>query len=186
MNLEYIRQKINIFTNGHSIEESARLYLLGLGFDRVCECKSRYAIDYIKEKYNGEKFKNLFDVLWNQKNGIPDLVAVKDGEIVFVEVKRTDGNYDDSISQNQLKWIKEHPQFRVIILAFELEVKDNDKFLEIETLKHEIKELEDLLNKLRNEREIDENMLSLLDQLETKIRERRELHKNEERTERSI
>lgn len=154
-NLEYISQKILWYGLSESIEVSAKIYLLGLGYNDVFICSEKDIEYKILSKYKSDKFKRLIQIIkgYSENNiGIPDLIAIKDENIIFIEIKRITKNTQDSLSQNQLKWIENHPEYKVIVFGLELDEIQSLEFSQIERLKEELKELRDELNK-RKEKE---------------------------------
>ena len=84
---------------------------------------------------------------------MPDLVAVKNGNIIFVEVKRVTENREDSLHQSQLRWIENHPKYKVVVLFLQIDPTDKhnlDSTLQIEEGREEVKRLKDELYALRN------------------------------------
>lgn len=148
-NLEYINQKITLYgeMDDVSIEQSAKVMFISMGFEVYDSNKYNTLVKLTKYK-NKKTFENLFEVLNNDKSGIPDLLIIKEDNATFVEVKRVKGNYRDSLNQNQLAWIESHPQYKVIVLYLEFEAKDNANSY-IHVLEKRIKYLERELCSLR-------------------------------------
>ena len=120
-NLEYITQKIKFFGEIYKIEEVARIFFMSLGYD-VYHSNQDY---HVENKYPSSE---IIKVLKEDKKGIPDLVAFKGEDVVFIEVKRVseNGNGSDTLRQTQLKWIQNHPQFKVIIFGLDLSIKRDE------------------------------------------------------------
>ena len=140
-NIEYITHKITMYGDiNSSIEEIARIYFKALGFDTYICSEQLYHNDFVKKD---DIFEELVKHANKYETGIPDLVLIKDNNITFVEVKRINGNSKDSLSQNQLLWIQNHPQYKVIIFGLEICNEDSSNI--------KIKELEQQINNLKNE-----------------------------------
>lgn len=160
-NLSYMKKKITFYGDvaKNSIEDIAKIYLEGIGFD-VYFCLGYQSWSPLFIKYKSDSFEKLFSVLSDDKNGIPDLVLIKDENITFVEVK----SINDVLRGNQLEWIDKHPQYKVIVLYLEIEDKSNEPpiikglYDKIDELNREIinlkeeksKLIEDITNKLKD------------------------------------
>jgi hypothetical protein len=151
-NLEYVKQKITFFgsVDSDSIEKVAKLYFIGLGFDAYIS-SGQTAITSILSKYTTKKFKQLGEVLHDKQKGLPDLVIIKNDEIAFVEVKSYHDKHSDSLSQHQLLWISEHPEYKVIVLGLQINF-ENSKDIYIKKLEDENRELKEniMQDKLAN------------------------------------
>ena len=141
-NIKYINQEFKFYGDiSENHEQIVMTFFEALGFD-VYYSKSCWT--HIKREFPKEK--ELIHVLKNDSTGIPDLLILKNGEICFIEVKkisskeeiRLKGDKSDSLRHTQLKWIQEHPQFKVIIFNLILKKEQAEKEV-IKELKKELK-----------------------------------------------
>lgn len=158
-NIEFQEAKIKLYGQIKTIEGAAQTYFEAFGYD-VYVAKDYSSLYQIQEKYKGKKFKELSNCI---TTGVPDLIAIKGNDIIFIEVKRIkkDKIYhlqqQDSLRQSQLKWIAEHPQYKVIIFGLECDIEPSIN-KEIETKEIEIEKLNKEINELKQEKEAREDV----------------------------
>ena len=73
--------------------------------------KSYSYLSELDKKIINDKFPKLVSVLKDLK-GRPDFVCINGDKILFIEVK----SKDDGLKSDQLKWIKNHPEYNVVVL----------------------------------------------------------------------
>lgn len=178
-NIEYIKQKVIFYGKIESTTEAiAKLYLEGLGFD-VYYSSKLFDFGQLKS-LTQEKMDQLTEIVSIGKLGIPDLIIIKDNIFTFVEVKKISDKFEDALSQSQLNWIQEHSQCKVIVLGFEIEIKESRDIVikelerDINDLKKQILELRYQLNEKRNDfdkRVQEKSRNNLIDKFNELIRE---------------
>lgn len=137
-NLEYQEKSFLINAKPISIESFAMDYL-NIFYDFVLESKN--SLHHLKDILTEEKLTHLS----TNKKGMPDLIAIKDSKIIFYEIK----SETDSLRTHQLNWIKENPDFKVIVLTIKFNIKkDLEESLRSKNLEDYIKRLEDTLETL--------------------------------------
>ena len=151
-NLKYIHQTIVLHSklDFKNIEETAKMYFELLGFEVYKSSTAR--LDLYHGWTGGRKMDRFGEVL-KDIVGLPDFMLTKGDDTTFVEVKGP----GDTLSQNQLKWIENHPQFKVIIFGVDIEYIIPDKVCKLEEENLQLKKDNKYLmsENIRLERDVD-------------------------------